>query len=428
MNHPAHLTTYPFTLTNTHESTGYRSLTTLMDTSIETRRYKATAMTKDRLPTIQYNMYNKVEFLAGWRQLVEFYGCEDNLKLEEMPTEYDVETWRRGHSSANVLLQSHLIDSVYQNITRNSGDSPYVKWKELEAIFLNRQDTEVLTNAQTALITCKQGPEQSILEHTGNFNKAMRLLRDLKDTHVEDGNYVLCLFKQSLNLVYTEVLRPVEITNPTITYDEARQELLSLELAGKVFTVVNSPGANVASSAPVVKSNINYGPRQQHQLGKSHKGKERQQGRSSNIQCYKCNEYGHVQADCESRQQSTNQVEQEKRSPYYKGYCCNCGKYGHHGNNCNKKKKQWQKPKKANYVANAYQMQEEPAISLIAEVPWPAQMWQQLMHGAGFTNDAEFREFFIEQAYQRFIMIDCHLKRVTVNTVRTITWMIMRKT
>ena len=178
-----------------------------MDTSIDARKYSTSAMTKERLPTTQYNMYNKVEFLGAWRQLIEFYGCEDNLKHERMPEGYNIESWRRGRSTAEVLLQSHLIDSVYQNITKTSGDSPYSKWRELEAMFLSRQDTEVLTNAQTCLIRCKQGPEQSILEHSGNFNKAVRLLADLEDIHVKDDKYVLCLFKQSLNMVYTEVFR-----------------------------------------------------------------------------------------------------------------------------------------------------------------------------------------------------------------------------
>ena len=35
-----------------------------------------------------------------------------------------------------------------------------------------------------------------------------------------------------------------------MSYDDIREELLRLELAGKVFTVVNQPSANVAAAAP----------------------------------------------------------------------------------------------------------------------------------------------------------------------------------
>ena len=112
-----------------HQSTGYWALYIAMDTSIDARKYSTSAMTKERFPITQYNMYNKVEFLGAWRQLVKFYGCEDNLNHERMPEGYNVESWRRGRSTAEVLLQSHLIDSVYQNITKTSGDSPYSKWR-----------------------------------------------------------------------------------------------------------------------------------------------------------------------------------------------------------------------------------------------------------------------------------------------------------
>jgi hypothetical protein len=74
-----------------------------MENTNESRRLRATAMTKDKLPTTQYNMYNKVECLGAWRQLLDFYGCEDNFKYKTMPDGYDEEMWRRGHSTANVL-------------------------------------------------------------------------------------------------------------------------------------------------------------------------------------------------------------------------------------------------------------------------------------------------------------------------------------
>ena len=88
--------------------------------SKEYRQQRVSAMTKDRLPTTKYDMYNKMEFLSAWRQLLEFYGCEDNLKYAEMPEGYDVEAWRRGHSTAKVLLETHLIESVFLNIRSSS--------------------------------------------------------------------------------------------------------------------------------------------------------------------------------------------------------------------------------------------------------------------------------------------------------------------
>ena len=126
-------------------------------------------------------MYNRVEFLAAWKQVVEFYGCQDNFKTAKMPEGYDLEAWRRGHSTALVLLQAHLVESVYRNIVQTSEDTPHQLWTVLEAMFLDKQDKEAILNAQTALLQCKQGPEQSFLEHSGNFNNAIRLLRDLGD-------------------------------------------------------------------------------------------------------------------------------------------------------------------------------------------------------------------------------------------------------
>ena len=202
--------------------------------SSETRSARVSAMTKDKLPSTKYNMYNKMEFLCAWRQILEFYGCKDNFLHDEMPDGYNVEDWRRGQSTANVLLQTHLEDSVFQNIVRSSEESPHVKWVRLENLFLKKQDAEVLTRAQTGLLLTKQGPEESMLEHTGKFNRAIRLLVDLRDQHVEDDKYVCCLFKQSLNFTYTEVLRPIEVTKPDMKYDDIREELLRLELAGKV--------------------------------------------------------------------------------------------------------------------------------------------------------------------------------------------------
>ena len=127
-------------------------------------------MTKDKLPTTKYNIYNKVEFIAAWKQVAEFYGCEDNFKTNEMPTDYDLEAWRRGHSTALVLLQNHLIDEVYQNIIQTSGDTPFEMWRQLEQLFLAKQDSAALANAQSELLRCKQGPEESILQHTSKFN------------------------------------------------------------------------------------------------------------------------------------------------------------------------------------------------------------------------------------------------------------------
>ena len=208
-------------------------------------------MTKDKLPTTKYNMYNKMEFLNAWRQVVEFYGCQDNFLHDKMPEGYNAETWQRGQSAANVLLQTHLEDSVFQNIVRSSKETPFAKWARLEKLFLKKQDAEVLSRAQTALILAKQGPEESILEHAGKFNRAISLLVDLGDQHVEDDKYICCLFKQSLNLQYTEILRPIEVTKPNMSYDDMREELLRLELAGKVYNVINVPSANVAAAAKV---------------------------------------------------------------------------------------------------------------------------------------------------------------------------------
>ena len=121
-------------------------------------------------------------------------------------------------------------------------------------MFLAKQDKEALSNAQSALLQCKQSPEESFLHHSGNFNKIVRLLRDLGDTHVQDEDYVFMIFKQSLNMTYSEVLRPIEVTNTELTYDGARQELLCLELAGKVFTTMSIPGANIATSTPYIQN------------------------------------------------------------------------------------------------------------------------------------------------------------------------------
>jgi hypothetical protein len=152
-------------------------------------KHRATAMTRDKLPTTKYNMYNKVEFLAAWKQVVEFYGCQDNFVLAEMPEGYDLEAWRRGHSTALVLLQTHLTESVYKNLLRTSEDTPHQLWNVLERMFLESQDKDALSNAQSSLLQCKQGPEQSFLDHSGRFNIAVQLLRDLNDDIVKNESY-----------------------------------------------------------------------------------------------------------------------------------------------------------------------------------------------------------------------------------------------
>ena len=137
--------------------------------SSETQSARVSAMTKDKLPTTKYNIHNKIEFLSAWRQVVEFYGCGDNFAHDGMPEGYNKEAWQRGQSTANVLLQTHLEDSVLQNINRSFEETPFAKWARLEKLFLKKHDAEVLTRAQTALILAKQGPEESILEHAGKF-------------------------------------------------------------------------------------------------------------------------------------------------------------------------------------------------------------------------------------------------------------------
>ena len=102
-----------------------------------------------------------------------------------------------------------------------------------------------------------------MLEHSGKFNRAVTRLVDFKDDHVKDNKYVCCLFKQSLNLQYTEVLQPVEVTKPHMSYYEVLQELLRLELAGKVFKVFNTPTANVATAAPARQYQSDEQQRQQ---------------------------------------------------------------------------------------------------------------------------------------------------------------------
>ena len=96
-----------------------------------------------------------------------------------MPEGYDLPAWGRGHSTAIVLLQTHLEEAVYENTTETSQDTPYDMWNVLQEMFLAKHDDEALSNTQSALLQCKQGPTDSIVGYSGKFNKIVRLLQDL---------------------------------------------------------------------------------------------------------------------------------------------------------------------------------------------------------------------------------------------------------
>ena len=157
---------------------------------------------------------------------------------------------------------------------------------------------------------------------------------DLKDEHVKDNKYVCCLFKQSLNLQYTEVLRPVEVTKPEMSYYEVRQELLRLELAGKVYTTIARPMAHVAASTGQQQdsqyqrgggSRNNRGRQPGRGRGNQTQGRNDQQSRKASIKCHKCGEYGHYKNKCAKAQQQQNTQQQMHT------FCFKYGKEGHSG-------------------------------------------------------------------------------------------------
>jgi len=104
---------------------------------------------------------------------------------------------------------------VYKNICDSSQDTPHAKWTRLRTLFLDVNETEFLSNARTNLLECKQGPDVDIVEHTGEFNSRLRILRDLKDKSVEDPDWVFTIFKASLNITYTKFLGQWKHTNET---------------------------------------------------------------------------------------------------------------------------------------------------------------------------------------------------------------------
>ena len=303
-----------------------------MELTGSAHRIAADKITKDRLPTTKYDLYNKVEFLADWPLLVDFYGCQPNLQSDEKPEGTSDERWAQGRTAANLLFQNHLTASVYKNICDSSQDTPHAKWTRLRTLFLDINEKEFLSNARTNLLECKQGPDVDIVEHTGEFNNRLRILRDLKDKSVEDPDWVFTIFKESLNITYHEILRPMEAHKRDLDYDTARTELLRLQLAHQVYKTVPiaQPSANVAVSHR--NRNNNSGNRRNtntfsgncNSCGKyGHRSSEcRSKNSASNDStCFKCGETGHIARHCNSQG--------VKNSSNYKGFCPFCGVRGH---------------------------------------------------------------------------------------------------
>jgi hypothetical protein len=199
---------------------------------------------------------------------------------------------------------------VYRNIAEETGDTPAAMWRTLSGMFLDKQDKDALSNAHTALLQCKQGPEQTFLEHSGNFNHALRLLRDLKDEVVKNEVYVYTLFKQSLNLQYSEILRPLEVTHAGLTYKQAREELLRLELAGQIYTTMSVPSANVA------QQQMKQQPKQQG--SKQQSGNTQTKSQQKWKTCYNCGSKNHRVAQCPHSKKEENQQPQPSQQSQQK--------------------------------------------------------------------------------------------------------------
>ena len=177
-----------------------------------------------------------------------------------------------------------------------------------------------------------------------------------------------------------------------MTYKEARQELLRLELAGKVYATMSIPSANVATSKQQQASDGSPACKISDQRQKAF-----QQGRSNETKkCYNCNEPGHLAKDCQHQLRQQNlardcqhqlrqqrsardcqhQQRQQQRTQQNKhpNFCYYCGRRNHSGDECyqnpdrieNKPKNNVAEEQRYQFKVDQFDVQEP--ICLMAQV------------------------------------------------------------
>ena len=118
---------------------------------------------------------------------------------------------------------------MYLNICGSQAETASERWAYLKANFLENRDHDVLDTLQGQWVLCKQGPEQPLLEHAATFHSLKKQLVDLGAVLASNERYVYTIIKQSLNVTFSEILRPLEVVNRDYIYEQARMELIWLE-------------------------------------------------------------------------------------------------------------------------------------------------------------------------------------------------------
>jgi hypothetical protein len=218
------------------------------------------------------------------------------------------------------------------NICMSQADTAHEQWAYLKKNFLDNKDHDVLDRLQSEWVPCKQGPEQTFLDRSAAFHHLQKQLQDLGDKLATSEQYVFAIFKRSLNTIFAEILRPLEVVRGGLTYKEARTELLCLEVGGKVYSTIPSMQMAGGQSVGMISDTNRPNPQGVTRQAKGKNTTCSNCGRRNHtadkclihIVCHSCGGKGHYQRDCKKKV-----IQQKRPDVQFKGFCDYSGQYGH---------------------------------------------------------------------------------------------------